>query len=263
MKLVELWPHRWLFHNFLSREIRARYFGSISGIFWVLLHPLALLGIYTLVFNYVFKVKLTGPDDGYGFIVFVAVALWPWLAFQEGAQRGMVAVQAGAGLIKKVAFPHELLVHGAVVSAYAVHIAGFMLVLLIFALLGVPLHLSLLPLVLLLLLAQILLTEGIALILAALQVFARDVEHFVAPLLMVWFYATPVLYASSMVPAQMQQAIAFNPMSYFVNRIRDLLLHDGNILSWKDLLPLGVSVLVFAFGRWFFNRLSPHFEDFL
>ncbi len=257
-----LWEYRWLFGNFFSREIRGRYVGSISGMFWALLHPLALLGIYTLVFNYIFRVKFA-ELEGYGFIVFVAIALWPWLAFQEGVQRGALAAQAGASLIKKVAFPHELLVHGAVASTYAVHLAGFALVLLIFAVSGVPLHFSQIFLLVPLLLAQFLFTGGLALFFAALQVLARDVEHFIGPLMMIWFYATPVLYAESLVPPRMQQAILLNPMTYFVSRIRDVLLQGGFVPKWEDLFVFCASFFFFALGRWFFNRLSPNFEDFL
>ena len=260
--LVSLWEFRWLFCNFFVREIKGRYLGSITGMFWALLHPLALLGIYALVFNYIFRVKFVELEE-VGFVVFVAIALWPWLAFQEGVQRGALAAQAGSSLIKKVAFPHELLVHGAVASTYVVHLAGFALVLLVFALSGVALTYTDIFLLLPLLIAQFLFTGGLALIFAALQVLARDVEHFISPLMMIWFYATPVLYAQSLVPIQMQQAISLNPMNYYVSRIRDVLLHGGFTPAWEDLFVFCASLFVFALGRWFFNRLSPNFEDFL
>jgi lipopolysaccharide transport system permease protein len=104
MQIKNLWPYRWLLLNFLSREIKSRYVGSVSGIFWALLHPLALLAVYAVVFTAIFKVKFPELED-HSFILFVAVGLWPWLCFQEGAQRGALAVQNGGGLIKKVAFP--------------------------------------------------------------------------------------------------------------------------------------------------------------
>lgn len=262
MQIRNLWPYRWLLLNFLSREIRNRYVGSVSGFFWALFHPLALLAVYALVFTAIFRVKF--PElEGSSFILFVAVALWPWLTFQEGAQRGALAVQNGGGLIKKVAFPHELLVYAAVLSTHAVHVSGFMLVLGVLALAGNELHFLSLPLVFLLFGMQLLFTSGLALFLAALQVLLKDVEHFLAPLFMIWFYATPVLYPASLVPPQVQQVIAWNPLSYFITRIRDLLM-GGNIqIGWQDGLMLAGCWLFFVAGRWFFNRLSPYFEDFL
>lgn len=262
MQIRNLWPYRWLLLNFLSREIKSRYVGSVSGIFWALLHPLALLAVYAVVFTAIFKVKF--PElEGHSFILFVAVALWPWLCFQEGTQRGALAVQNGGGLIKKVAFPHELLVYGAVLSTYAVHVVGFLLVLVVLALTGNELHFSSLPLVLLLFCVQLLFTSGLALILASLQVLLKDVEHFLTPLFMIWFYATPVLYPASLVPQQIQQIIALNPLSYFITRIRELLMTGNNQIGWQDMVMLAGSLLIFMAGRWFFNRLSPYFEDFI
>ena len=262
MVLTQLWPFRWLFLNFLSREIKSRYVGSVSGFFWSLIHPLALLAVYAFVFTAIFRVKF--PQlEGHSFIVFVAVALWPWLAFQEGVQRGALAVQASASLVKKVAFPHELLVHGAVGATYVVHGIGFLLVLTVLWLNGAALSLYTFPLVMLVLFIQYLLTSGLALLLGGLQVLLKDVEHFLTPLFMVWFYATPILYPIGLVPEAMQRVIALNPMTYFAERMRDLLLYGNYELALADLFMLIGSIVTLMVGRWVFNRLSPHFEDFL
>lgn len=259
--MVNLWFFRGLALNFFQREISGRYVGSVSGIFWILIHPLALLGIYSVVFTMIFRVSLPELGAG-GFVAFVALALWPWLAFQEGVLRGALAVQANAGLVKKVAFPNELLVHGAVCATYAVHGIGFLAALGVIALSGNTLHFEALPLVVAFLLVQMLFTAGLALALSALQVLLKDVEHFLTPFLMIWFYATPVLYSVNMVPEQLQQLMSLNPLAYSVGRIRDLLMHGGGFILSDGAALLG-SVLVFVLGRWFFNRLAPHFEDFL
>ena len=101
MFFADAWSARWLFVNFLRREISDRYIGSVSGLSWILLQPLALLAIYGFVFAVIFRVNI--PEmQGRAFIEFVALGLWPWLAFQEGVQRGPMSIQAAAGLIKKV-----------------------------------------------------------------------------------------------------------------------------------------------------------------
>ncbi len=263
MRLTGLWSYRWLFLNFLSREIKGRYVGSVSGFFWALLHPLALLAVYAVVFATIFKAANFPELAGHSFVAFVALALWPWLCFQEGAQRGALAVQNSAGLVKKVAFPHELLVYGVVGATYTVHVAGFLFVLLVLALFGNTVHFTALPLVLLLFAMQLLLTAGLSLVLAALQVLIKDVEHFLAPVFMIWFYATPIVYPVGQVPQQIQQVIAWNPFAYFVTRMRDLLMYGNSDIAWQDLGMLGGTLVVFLAGRWFFNRLSPYFEDFI
>lgn len=259
--MLNLWSFRSLALNFFQREISGRYVGSVSGIFWILIHPLALLGIYSVVFTSIFRVNLPELGAG-GFVAFVAVALWPWLAFQEGVLRGALAIQANAGLVKKVAFPNELLVHSAVCATYVVHGVGFLAALTLITLMGGGLHFEALPLVMVLLLGQLLFTLGLALGLSALQVLLKDVEHFLTPFLMIWFYATPVLYSVAMVSERIQKLMSFNPLAYSVGRIRDILMYGGGFILSDGVALLG-AVLVFFLGRWFFNRLAPHFEDFL
>jgi ABC-type polysaccharide/polyol phosphate export permease len=104
---------------------------------------------------------------------------------------------------------------------------------------------------------------GLALALAALQVFIKDVEHILMPVLMILMYLTPILYPLSLVPDSMKPWVAANPFGYLVGRLRDALL-DGRLgLDWADAIAVIVALLLFAAGRWIFLRLSPHFEDFV
>ena len=96
-----------MLRNFSRRELFARYLGSITGLTWAFLHPLALLAVYHFAFTTVFR---TGPMNSKSFLALVAVALWPWLAPQEALQGGTVSIGGYAGLIRRVAFPHELIV---------------------------------------------------------------------------------------------------------------------------------------------------------
>src|SRR5207244_3471102 len=118
--------HRVPFQNFFRRELFSRYLGSATGLAWAFLHPLALLAVYHFVFTTVFK---AGAMNGKSFLLFVAVALWPWLAAQEALQRGTVSIGGYAGLIRKVAFPHELVVYASVAATLVLQFAGYLVVL--------------------------------------------------------------------------------------------------------------------------------------
>lgn len=257
-----LWPHRWLFLSLLEREIKNRYVGSLTGLFWAVLHPMLLLLVYALVFRLVFRVH-TPEMEQHGFTAFVAMGLWPWLMLQEGVQRGALAIQNHAGLIKKVALPHELLVYATVAATFLVHGLGLMLVMLVLTLLGIPMHWGGMAAGLLWLLPLFLGTAGLGLGLSALQTLFRDVEHVLGPVFMVLFYATPVLYAASMVPEPIRTALQWNPLTHAIEPIRIWSLG----LPWPHPLWAGAwavgSVLLFLVGRAFFVRLSPYFEDFL
>lgn len=251
---------RALFANFYRRELFSRYLGSISGLAWALLHPLALLAVYQFVFTTVFR---TGAMNGKSFLIFVAVALWPWLAAQEALQRGTVSIASHAGLIRKVAFPHELVVYASVAATLTLQLAGYVVVLIVLALFGEPVHFAGLLLALPLWLVLAVAVTGVALALSALQVFVKDIEHILMPVLMILMYLTPILYPLSLVPEGMKPWVAANPFGYLVERLRDALL-DGNLtLQWGDAVAVIVALALYFGGRWIFRRLSPHFEDFV
>lgn len=251
---------RALFVNFFRRELTTRYLGSVSGLAWALLNPLALLAVYHFVFTHIFRATAFA---GQSFLAFVAVALWPWLAAQEAMQRGALSLSGYAGMIRKVAFPHEIVVLASVAATFAIQLAGYLAVLAVLKIAGEPIHLRGLVVALPLWLILVVGVAGATLALAALQVFVRDVEHVMMPLLMMLMYLTPILYPIAMVPESLRGVVSANPFSWLVMRLRDALL-DGRIgFGWHDLAALLVAVLVYAAGRWVFRRLSPHFEDFV
>jgi ABC-type polysaccharide/polyol phosphate export permease len=252
--------NRALFRNFFLRELNTRYLGSVSGLLWALVHPLALLGVYHFVFTTVFRA--TG-FAGHSFLAFVAVALWPWLAAQEGLQRGTVSLGGYAGLIMKVAFPHEIVVYASVAATLALQFVGYLAVLLVLRLAGEPIHLEGLVIAVPLWCILAVGVTGLALLLAALQVFIRDVEHVLMPVLMILMYLTPILYPLAVVPENVRPWVAANPFGWLVTRMRDALLDGRLALQWSDMVALAVALALFALGRAMFRRLSPHFEDFV
>ena len=252
--------HRALLSNFFRRELFARYLGSVTGFAWAFLHPLALLAVYHFVFTTVFR---AGSMNGKSFLLFVAVALWPWLAAQEALQRGTVSIAGYAGLIRKVAFPHELIVYASVAATLVLQFMGYVVVLAALALFGEPVHFEGLLLAVPLWILLAVAVTGLALGLAALQVFIRDVEHILLPVLMILMYLTPILYPLSLVPEGMRPWVAANPFGYLVDRLRDALLDGRLAIYWTDAFALLVAAALFAGGRWIFLRLSPHFEDFV
>lgn len=252
--------NRALFANFFRRELTTRYLGSITGLAWALLHPLLLLGVYHFVFTTIFR---AGAFDGRSFLLFVAVALWPWLAAQEGLQRATVALAGYAGLIRKVAFPHEIVIYASVAATLALQFAGYLAVLVVLFAFGEPVRFAGLLLAVPIWIVLALAVTGLALAFAALQVFVRDVEQVLSPVLMILMYLTPILYPLALVPAGMRPWVAANPFGWLVDRLRDALLDGRLALQWGDAVALAVALAVFFAGRWVFRRLSPHFEDFV
>ena len=252
----------WLLYSFTRREVLGRYAGSVTGLAWSLLHPLAQLAIFAYVFSQVFRVAVPPGYPGATYVGYVAVALWPWIMFSEGMTRAMGSIGANAGLIKKVAFPHRLLVYASVLGCCVVHAAGFIAVLVALKLFGEPIRLSGLPVALLLMVPYMLLAAGLGAILAALQTLLRDVEHVVQVVITILFYASPILYPASIIPAALQGWVKVNPLAWFSERMREVLLQGAGLVAGDAVAAAGC-VAVFLAGLWVFNRLSPSFEDFL
>ena len=245
---------------FFLRELRTRYLGSATGLAWALIHPLALLAVYHFVFTTIFR---AGNFGTHSFLVFVAVALWPWLAAQEALQRATVSLASYAGLIRKAAFRHEVVVFASVAATLALQFAGYVAVLLVLLAFGEPVRLQGLLLAIPLWLVMAIAVTGLALALASLQVFVRDVEHVLMPVLMMLMYLTPILYPLAVVPEKVRPWVAANPFGWLVTRMRDALLDGRLALQPGDAVALAVALALFALGLAMFRRLSPHFEDFV
>ena len=261
------WRHRALLLELVRREISSRHAGSIGGRAWMLLHPLILLGMYTLVFGAIFKVKLPETLQSQNYIVFIAVVLWPWMAFQESLIKASTCIVSNAHLIRKIAFPHELLVIANVASVFVNHVIGYVVVLTVLAVLGYPLHWQGGVTALMVLVALFFASVGLGWVLAGLQVYVRDTEQVLGQLLTFLFYASPILYPISLVPEWLSTLMMLNPLAHGMEWLRNGWLGTEEVgqlvviqrFAWSAALVF----LIVMLGRRFFLKLSQHFEDAL
>jgi len=253
---------RVFFQNLVVRQIRQDYLENLTGFAWLILQPLILLAVYAFVFSTIFKARIPEAGD-IGFVPYLAVAFWPWTAFSEAILRANSSITANGALIGKVAFATEQIPLATVTATFIMHLIGYVAVLLVLQLLGTDIYWLYLLLVIPIMVLMWAFACAIALFTSAIQVFVRDVAQILPPLMTFWFFTTPILYSPSYLPASIQTIAQWNPMAWFVARLRELLLFGEINFGINTLL----FVLFLALFSWaslrFFRRFSGHFEDFL
>jgi lipopolysaccharide transport system permease protein len=198
------WHHRGLVWNFARRELLGRFRGSLLGVFWVMVQPLFLFAIYYLVFGYLFGGGRASGELGSGapsaeFALYLFSGVTMLLAFNEGTSRACTVVVDNGNLVKKVAFPSELLPLHPILVALAVYVvATLMMIVGGLALGGLQLDamFAFWPLVLAI---QFLLTLGVGLVLAQLYVFSRDLSHLWGIAAQTLMFVTPVFWQRSLI----------------------------------------------------------------
>jgi ABC-type polysaccharide/polyol phosphate export permease len=256
--LLHLARYRALIQSLVAREVKARYRGSVLGFFWSFINPLLLLLIYTFVFNYVLP-RAPGLEP-YALFMFCGILPWTW--FSSSLAESANVLMAGGNLIKKVLFPAEVLPI-VTVLANLVHFLFGLPILVVFLLYYRPaLQLGDLAWFPVVVLVQLLLTLGFALILSALTVHFRDLKDILSNLLTFWFFATPIIYPMSEAPAGARLLLNLNPFTHLAISYQELLFYDGPFGHWKWLVALGIaSAGLFLFGYFVFDRLRDSFAE--
>jgi len=256
--LRQLPRYRGLIQSLVSRELKARYRGSVLGFFWSFANPLLLLLVYTFVFSYVMR----PPEGIHDYALFLFCGLLPWTWFQTSLVESSGILISGGNLIKKVMFPAEILPIVTVLSNL-VHFLFGLIILVVFLIYFQaplqPLELLWFPVVVL---VQLVLTLGFALILSALTVHFRDIKDILGNVMTLWFFATPIIYSWKNPPPQIRRFLNANPVTHLAVSYQEILYFEGPFGHWKWLLALGMgSIVLFLFGYFLFDRLRDSFAE--
>ena len=254
MQLMLAWP-------LAKRDILARYRGSVAGVAWALLTPLAMVAVYTLVFRGVFQARWGGAAgaDGFGYVLRLFAGLTVFSAVAEVATRATRLIQDNANLVKRVVFPLELLCVALLMQVMLhmlLQVAVLGLLMLCF---GQELRLSWfwLPVACVWTLA---LQYTLALLLAALGAYLRDLQHLVPLAVSGLMFLSPVFYPVNAAPRVLELILALNPLSGPIELFRAAWFGDP-IDAGLALVQAVVLLAALVLARWLFARLRPGFAD--
>lgn len=255
---LELNRHRDLLRTWTAREIKIRYKQSLLGGLWAVLQPLSVAIIFSIIFSFFIKV----PTEGVPHLVFYYAALFPWTLFATAVTTGSNSLVANLNLVTKIYFPREILpLSGVLAALFDFAIASLVYVGLVF-IYGVSIGPSIVLLPLLIII-QLLFTISVVLILAALNVFYRDIR-FIVPLgLQIYMYSTPLIYPLSAIPEKIVPFYLLNPMATLIHSYRSILVYS----QWPEPVYLAsaflMAVTLFLASYAFFSKAARQFADII
>lgn len=223
----------WIFRGFVfgsvRREYQLRYRGTMLGVAWTVLQPLAMILIYTIIFSQVMKAKLHGVEGDFAYSIYLCAGIITWGLFSEIIQRSQSVFLDNANLLKKLSFPRLTLPIIVVTTAllnFFIVFGLFLLFLLITNNFPGMTILAMIPL----LAVQVLLAIGLGVTLGVLNVFFRDVGQLVGLLMQLWFWATPIVYPASILPEWLRPWVNLNPMYHFIQGYQNIFVAN----QWPD-----------------------------
>lgn len=255
--LKQLYSYRALVWALVVRQLSSRYRGSVLGLLWTLLNPLCLMLVYTLVFCFYIR---GGAVEHYS--IFVFCGLLPWIWFTSALGEGTSAIVSSAHLITKSMFPAQILPFVAVLTSFCNFLLSLPVLCLFMLFEGVPFHLSLLALPVLMA-VQLVFVSGVVFGLSAINVRFRDVQHLVSNVLTFLFFLCPIVYPASTVPERFRFTLEWNPVAALTMSYQSVIL-EGAFPATSQILYLGLAALVaLVTGTVIFNRSRESFAELL
>lgn len=292
--------HHELLRSFVWRELAARYEGSLLGRLWPIIYPLVLLAIYHFVFAQLLGLKMGGhrpiAGEGWETTFFMLSGILPWIFFSESVAACTPVVLENANIIKKIAFPSQLLPSFVVIVTLFHFLIALVLFAALFAVVSVVgvavyeapslpqvgvvlLHLHALPALLgkllwlpLVVLLQVIFTLGLGMLVSTLNVFVRDLRQVVPLLLLLWMFVTPIFYDLRLVESAVADGKAdpwvlslmqWNPILHLLELYRGVFSASPNVPFPIPacLIFTAISVVTFVVGHAAFVACKGHFAD--
>jgi len=259
--LRALWAYRAFIIGSVKREFQSKYRNSLLGAAWAILNPLAMIVVYTVIFSQVMRAKLPGVDNVLAYSIYLCAGVLTWGLFAEIIGRGQNVFLENANLIKKLSFPRICLPVIVLLNAglnFAIIFSLFAGFLIVSGNFPGWVFLGVFPV----LAIQIVFAIGLAMIVAVLNVFFRDVGQFLGIFLQFWFWFTPIVYPAAILPEKIRALLlTWNPMAPIITAYQTLLV-SGRWPQWETLVPVSlIGIALCILGMRLFRKRSGEMVD--
>lgn len=255
LMFCNIYRYREMLINMVRRELRGKYKGSILGFLWTFINPLLQLVVYTIVFSNIMRMGVSNYE------IFLFVALIPWMFFSTSVLSGAGSIIYNQSLVTKIYFPREILPLSVVTSNFINMIYCSIIVLAVVLFYHMNLNLEVWFMLPVIAFIEYILVIGIVLIVSALTVYFRDLEHILGIIIMAWQFLTPVMYPESFVPSQYQAILYLNPMTPIIISFRDVLYYGKMPVVENLVYAFLWSLIIFICGFLLFGKLQKDFAE--
>jgi ABC-type polysaccharide/polyol phosphate export permease len=263
--LIELFRsvvgNRSLIWQLAIHQFKSEYAATALGAIWAILQPIALLCVFWLVFSQGFRVRSADPQTPYFIVLFCGLV--PWMMFNNVVVGGAGIIIQHQYLLRKLAFPLEILPVVHLVSSGLIHAVLLLVLFIILLVYGIVPGVKCLLLIYYFC-AMACFVLGLSLVLSAVNVFHRDVGQVVGVVANMWFWLTPVVWQPATFPPNLVAYLKLNPAFYIVEGYRDALLPAAEGVHIDLTMALyfwGIALFLLMVGAVVFRRLKPHFGD--
>ncbi|OGU58101.1 MAG: hypothetical protein A2V66_11410 [Ignavibacteria bacterium RBG_13_36_8] len=239
-----------------EKELRARYKHTVFGFFWLVANPILQMLIIGFVFTFFMKV----PIKNYYYYLFTGLLVWNF--FSLSLSKATTSIVFERSLIKKAVFPRAVIPLSIILSNLVHLIVAQVLFIVPILFLG-TMRIESIPLILIGNILLLTFTVGLSLLSSAMNVRFRDIAFFIQALLVIWFYATPIIYSFLVIPYKFIWLWRLNPMTSILQLFQNAFI--GYPMPGLAMLTVNISIIIIftALGIIIFKRESKNFDDWI
>lgn len=243
-----------------ARTLKTRYRGSILGVYWSLSNPIIMTGVYAVIFGNAFRPYYGNSLVKYGLATFAGLAMLNF--FSATSSQALTSVVVNGSLLNKVRLPMSVFPVSVVAANLFQFVVGTLPALAIITLVSTHRPLNVLAL-LVPAIALIMVSIGFSLLTSALYVFFRDLPYMYELVIFIIWISSPIFYPASLVQSGVRPLLAFNPIIYIVESVRQIATTPAPPDFSLMLASLASGMVCFAVGAGAFMMLRKSFMDLL
>jgi ABC-2 type transport system permease protein len=244
--------YSYLLKNLVKKDFTTRYRRSVLGILWSVLNPLLMMMVISAVFSNIFRIQVEN------FAIYYLTGALVFNFMSEATSGSLTSVLGSAGLIRKVYIPKYIFPLERCFFALVNAVFSLIAVLILMPILGVPLR----PTALLFwvpLAYTLVFCVGLGMVLAAANVFFRDIGHLYSVWVTAWMYLTPILYPVDILPDAVRGFVTINPMYYYVDYFRQVMMYESVPDLQTNLICASFSLVFLLLGLIVFKKTQDRF----